>query len=63
LRHTRMRASHSHKPKVATVQLSTDQSRRDAWSGSQGSSGNILWDAIANLWKQVWPTAPPPNSD
>jgi hypothetical protein len=52
-----------HRPRLVPVRVSADQSVRDAASRSQSSSGNVLWDAVQYLWKQVVPSALRPNSD
>jgi uncharacterized protein YraI len=63
LRGTRTSASDPHRPKPVAVRMSAGQSTQDARSGSQSSSGNIFWDTVGYLWKQILPTGPRPNSD
>jgi hypothetical protein len=62
LRGARTWASESRRLKPAKVRISADQSVRDARSYNQSSRGNILWDTVEYLWRQVRQTARP-NSD
>jgi hypothetical protein len=63
LRGTRRWATDAHRFRPVKVRVSADQSTRDTQSRSQSGSGNIFWDTVEYLWKQVRPTALRPNSD